>query len=330
MAKKPKGETALTIQDANDADMRRIDVQPPEPSTLVLIQMALDKGVDPDRLGKLFDLHERDQKNKAARAYAEAMNLAQAAMPTIACDAHNTHTKSNYVRVETILKAIKPVYTEHGFSLSFGQGDTKPEWCRTTCDVRHVAGHVEHFNLDLPLDGVGAKGGSVMTAVHGALSSDTYAMGRLLKKIFNLTILDETDDDGNGSGAVNDEQAKEIEKLIVDIREFIPLDVAKFCLWLGVKTPDVTQIRAKDFEKARDELKRRLATGPKIKAQVDQWQDWFAGKPSLDDCNKILVKQFETMETGTAKLLLWNFCKAQAEAIGYEYVDNKFQARAKK
>lgn len=219
-------------------------------NSLTLIARAIEKGLDPDALSKLYDLHERSEQIKSVMAYNAAMQACQAEMQPIVCDSHNPQTKSRYASVESILRKIKPVYTRHGFALSFGE-DAAPvaTHCRTTCECMHTGGHSKHYHLDLPLDGIGIKGNANMTAIHGRLSSDTYAQSRLLRKIFNLTISeDDTDMDGNIVVYISDEQVKMIEGLLVETKA----DREKFLAW--VVAGSVAEIRLADFAKARNEL----------------------------------------------------------------------------
>lgn len=249
----------------DDEIKREMQVLPPppetprEPSPLAIYAQAIDKGLSVEQLAGLLDLHERIEAKKAEAAYAAAMAAAQAEMPTIVCDAYNQQTKSKYAKLELIVKRIKPVYTKHGFSLEFGEGKADREGhCRTTCIVGHAAGHSKPFYLDLPLDGVGIKGNSNMTAIHGRLSSDTYAQSRLLKKIFNLTIQDDpTDDDGNaGGGACSDEQIGMIRDLIASVEKSgQPFEMARWLKWL--KVAKLEEIRMADFDKAVLDLNQR-------------------------------------------------------------------------
>src|SRR5437899_340628 len=50
---------------------------------LALLQAAIDKGMDPDKLGKLMDLAERWEKNQAANTFAEAIRTFQSEMPAV-------------------------------------------------------------------------------------------------------------------------------------------------------------------------------------------------------------------------------------------------------
>lgn len=165
---------------------------------LMLIERAVDKGMDPAQLKALVDLHEQWKAARAKEAFAADMNAVQSEMPCIVRDAQNTQTKSNYIRLETLTHKAKPIYTAHGFSLSFSETEsTRPNWHRITCTIRHVAGYSEQHWIDLPTDGVGPKGNAIggMNAVQGAISTGSYGQRVLTCRVFNITIAD-TDLDG--------------------------------------------------------------------------------------------------------------------------------------
>ena len=49
----------------------------PDNSPLTLIRLALEKGLEPDRMTALYNLHERHEKNLALKAFNEDFNSAQ-------------------------------------------------------------------------------------------------------------------------------------------------------------------------------------------------------------------------------------------------------------
>lgn len=177
----------------DDEPTRAIATTQPEPlNPLMLMQQAIDRGVDPAALKQLVDLQEQWRSARAKEAFAVAMNAVQIEMPCIVRDAENKHTQSRYVLLETLIHQVRPVYTKHGFSLSFSEGESKiGGWHRHICLVRHIDGHSESHYIDLPVDGVGAKGGkSSMNEVQGAISAGTYGQRILTCRVFNIVIAD--------------------------------------------------------------------------------------------------------------------------------------------
>lgn len=164
---------------------------------LMLIERAIERGIAPDQLKSLVDLQEQWAAAQAKSAYARAMTDAQSEMPVVVRDAENEHTRSRYARLETVTRLAKPVYTKHGFALSFSESESpKPTMKRIVCKVSHREGHAELHWIELPIDGTGAKGGkSSMNEVQGCISTNSYGHRVLTCNVFNITIAD-TDLDG--------------------------------------------------------------------------------------------------------------------------------------
>jgi hypothetical protein len=128
------------------------------------------------------------------------MVRAQAGIGPVFRDKFNAQTSSSYAALESIDRKISPVYTAHGFSLSFGTGDSAlVGHIRTLCDCMHEAGHTKQYHVDLPIDSAGIKGSVNKTGVHAAGSTFSYARRYLTMMIFNVVLTNE-DDDGNGAG----------------------------------------------------------------------------------------------------------------------------------
>jgi len=171
---------------------------------LLLLERAVEKGMDPAQLKALVDLHEQWRAARAAEAFAESMNACQSEMPIVVRDALNQKTESKFARLETVQQIAKPVYTRHGFALSFAEEDSNTQgFKRTICDVRHRGGHCVRYHLDLPRDGIGPKGNPIggMNAVQGCISTGSYGQRVLTCQIFNITV---ADTDSDGCPAAND------------------------------------------------------------------------------------------------------------------------------
>jgi hypothetical protein len=180
-----------------DEPQNAIAVQPTATNPLMLLERAVEKGMSPEQLRALVDLHEQWRAARAREAFMAALNSCQAEMPVMVRDGENKHTQSRYAKLDGIVHAAKPIYTSNGFALSFSEDDSKKEgFKRIVCDIVHREGHSERRWLDLPIDGTGAKGGkSSMNEVQGCISTGSYGQRVLLCRIFNITIAD-TDLDG--------------------------------------------------------------------------------------------------------------------------------------
>ncbi|WP_405648724.1 ERF family protein [Pseudomonas sp. Ld6] len=167
---------------------------------LTMIQRAAtDPAFDADKMQKMMEMYERHTDRTAAAAFNAAMVRAQAEIGPVFRDKFNAQTNSAYAALESIDRKISPVYTLHGFSLSFGTGDSPlVSHIRTVCDCMHEAGHTKTYHVDLPIDSAGIKGSVNKTGVHAAGSTFSYARRYLTMMIFNVVLTNE-DDDGNGA-----------------------------------------------------------------------------------------------------------------------------------
>jgi hypothetical protein len=167
----------------------------------VISRAASDPNVDIEKLERLMVMKERMDARQAEREFNEAMSAAQSEMGRISTDATNPQTRSRYATYGKLDSCLRPIYTRHGFALSYGTRRSELEGHITIlCDVSHKGGHVKQYECDMPADGKGAKGGDVMTKTHAAGSAMSYGQRYLLKLIFNVAI-GENDDDGNSAGS---------------------------------------------------------------------------------------------------------------------------------
>jgi hypothetical protein len=225
-----------------------------DPTPMVLLQQAIESGLNPDHLEKLMALQERWEKNQAEKAFAVAMAACQAEMPTVATDAVNTETKSRFARFETIQEVAKPIYNKHGFSLSFGDGEQSPfeGFKRIVCDCTHSAGKTRRYHIDLPIDGIGPKGNPIggMNRVQGCVSTNSYGERVLTCNIFNITIAGK-DRDGRDTQKITEEQVAIICEWIEQI-EIKPDPILK---WMDIEK--FNDLPMSKYSTVINELKRK-------------------------------------------------------------------------
>lgn len=170
----------------------------------IIERLASDPNFDTAKLEKLIELHERSEDRAAKGEFNRAMSLAQAEMRPVAADASNPQTRSRYASYAAIDNKLRPIYTKHGFGMSFNTGETPlAEHIRILCTVSHSAGFSVDYHVDMPSDGKGAKGGDVMTKTHAAGAALAYGMRYLVKMIWNVAV-GEDDRDGNQDEGVQD------------------------------------------------------------------------------------------------------------------------------
>lgn len=215
----------------------------PDSSSILAIisRAAADPNTDIEKMERLMAMYERVEGQKAKQAFDNAMGEAQEAMGPVRADANNPQTKSKYASYGALDRAIRPIYTKYGFSLSFDTGEgAPPDFVRVLCYVGHNGGHSRTYKIDMPADGKGAKGGDVMTKTHATGSAITYGQRYLLKAIFNIVVAD--DDDGNR--ASGDDKCITIEQIeaLKEIIEQTNSDIEKVCKFAKVELlPQITQ-----------------------------------------------------------------------------------------
>lgn len=163
----------------------------------MLERLAKNKEVDVGKMREIKELAQSMQAEAAAREFAIALADAQSEMEPVRVDAANKSTSSKYASHAALDRAIRPIYTRHGFTLSFDTEEGAAEgYVRVVCFVT-CRGHTRKHHIDVGNDGKGAKGGDVMTKTHAAGSAMTYAQRYLKKMIFDIAV--DRDDDGNRS-----------------------------------------------------------------------------------------------------------------------------------
>lgn len=208
-----------------------------------------------DVLQGLVAMRNDELRRVAEQKFNEAMALAQADMGRVAADKNNSQTKSRYASYAALDRVLRPVYTKHGFSLSFDTGEAPgPEIVRVLCYVSH-GGFTRTYKADMPADGKGAKGGDVMTKTHAAGSAFSYGARYLLKMIFNVAV-GEDDDDGNAAGAgetITEDQASALQAMLME--HDIPL--AKF--FKVMKIEKLSDLPVRDLPEANRQVQEVIA-----------------------------------------------------------------------
>lgn len=222
----------------------------------VIERAATNPNIDIEKMERLIQMQERVIARNDEREFNNAFTAAQSEMSPIAADCRNPQTRSKYASYAALDRVLRPIYTKHGFSLSFNTSPDAPDqYIRVTCDVMR-GGHARHYQADVPADGKGAKGGDVMTKTHATGAAMSYGMRYLLKMIFNVAI-GEDDDDGNSAGvrekSIDEKQAMKISDMI----EASGANRAKFLEYLKVDA--IENLPASRYDDAMAKLKAKAA-----------------------------------------------------------------------
>lgn len=229
-------------------------------TVLSLIERAArDPSIDIGRMQQLMEMHETVTQREAERRFNAAMSAAQAEMPRVMRNATNTHNASRYATLDAVHRAITPIVTKHGFSLSF---DTEPGapagFVRLACTVAHRDGFSRVHRADLPSDAAGSQGKANKTGIQAFGSTVSYGRRYLTLLVFNIALTNDRDDnDGQPISQaepelISDAQVCELLALIkaTDTR-------LESFLELG-QVSSLEDISTDQFENAKRMLSRKL------------------------------------------------------------------------
>jgi hypothetical protein len=180
---------------------------------------AANPDVDPDKLERLYALHERMQDKASEKSFYSAMAEMQPHLPVVEHTKKIGYTdkkgndvvKGTYTPWEDIDELVRPVYTKYGFGLSFRVEQSPNTPVCITAIVMHCDGHKTETTIQLPADSSGSK-----NAVQAVGSAITYGKRYAACAALNITtrgVDGETDDDdGEKAGQeMNASQAKKHE-----------------------------------------------------------------------------------------------------------------------
>lgn len=172
----------------------------------VIQTMCSNPDFDPAKMQQIIDMRKEMFMEQARIEFNAAMARVQGIIQPIIADADNTQTGNRYAKLVTIVKTLAPIYTQDGFSISFGVEEcsnaklAEAGWSSYTADLEHIGGYTKHYHVPLPMDTVGSQGKVNKTQIHGTKSAISYARVILMGLMFNFTTSLDVDDDGNGAG----------------------------------------------------------------------------------------------------------------------------------
>lgn len=218
-------------------------------------RVACDPGSDVDKLERMLDMQERILNRQAEREFFAALNRCQTQMGRVAADASNPQTRSKYASYAGIDRALRPIYTREGISISYDtEKAQRDDYIVVVAYVSHLSGFTKRYSVEMPADGKGAKGGDVMTKTHATGAAMSYGMRYLLKMVFNVAV-GEDDTDGNLPGM--DEHTAGLVESIGKSKSMDELKDAYGKAFKAAKTNAARQ----QISRAKDIKKKELANG---------------------------------------------------------------------
>lgn len=179
-----------------------VEVMETTPATL--IQIAVEKNVDIDKLEKLMQLQERWEANKARKEFFEALADFQYKCPVIKKtkmadfpSSKGGRVKYAFAPLDQIISQIREALKDSGLSYRWEFAELNKE-IQVTCLITHKSGHTEKTTFSGVSDNSGSK-----NEIQSDGSSLTYMRRYTLCGALGITSAEE-DVDGekkkNGSG----------------------------------------------------------------------------------------------------------------------------------
>lgn len=206
-------------------------------------RVVTNPDIDVTKIQALLDMKRQMDRDAAERAFNLAMSAAQSEIQPVARKTDADRYK--FAEFDAIDSAIRPIYTRHGFALTFGSKDSAKGLC-VTCTVLHKDGHSKDYELAGALDTAGMKDGKTKTEIQGTGSSASYLQKYLTRLIFNVVTKKDTD----GAGAADQEpittdQAAGLDKRL---RAISDKALPNFLVWAKIEA--LTEIRAAKYAAA--------------------------------------------------------------------------------
>ena len=207
-----------------------------EESPSAIMLMALNKGVDIEKLEKLLLLQQDWEKNEARKAFYAAVAAFKEAPPEVLKDKENTQfskggRKAMYASLGNLVKTVNPALGLQGLSASWTI-DQAEKLVKISCKLSHRLGHSETVTMEAPPD---ISGGNAKNAIQQIKSTVTYLRAVTFEAVTGLATTDDAnlDDDGNSAGAqfINERQLS----TIVDFINEKNVNEAKFLEYMGVE-----------------------------------------------------------------------------------------------
>ena len=170
-------------------------VTPTQPGLPTIIERAAgDPNFDVDKLQRLLDMQEAGEIRAADKLFAQALTAAEAEMEMINTNARNDQTKSKYATFAQVDREVRPIYTKHGFSITFTTEPTgMPNSILVVGTLSHHGGASRRYQVPVPITTQGFKGQAMMTETHATMAAVSYGRRNLEVMMFNLQIGDDTD-----------------------------------------------------------------------------------------------------------------------------------------
>lgn len=199
------------------------------PAPVSILERAVAQNASIEIIERLMALQERDDANRARKAFDAALSAAKAEIPTItknrtvgyANKEGGGRTEYRHEDLAEIARTVDPILGKYGLSYRFRTTSEVNQPVTVTCILSHRDGHFEENTLVAGKDESGKK-----NSIQAIGSTITYLQRYTLKAALGLAA--SNDDDGQKSEAGREINADEMEKLQALLDE-TGSDVETFC-----------------------------------------------------------------------------------------------------
>ena len=240
-----------------------MNVPAPASNLAALIDRMLKSDVDLDKADRIIEMQRDWEMREAERIFAQSLTAAEAEMETVRADASNPQTRSRYAKFASLDAAIRPIYTKHGFAISFTTEATNvPDSIMVVGTLSHALGCTRRTQIPVPIVTRGFKGQEMMTPIHATMSAISYGKRHIEVMMFNLQVGD-VDDDGNRAGQRRPQG-------LTGYRNGEPETVNPATGEVSVEPMNLALARGEDYRSWGERLMRRIRRANNID-EIDQW-----------------------------------------------------------
>ena len=226
---------------------------PIQTTPAMLLNIAIEKGAELDKLEKLMDLQMRWEANNAKKAYHQAMTQFKANPPDIDKNRHVKYqtskgtTEYDHADLFNVTEKINTELSKYGLSASWTTAQLEKQ-ISVTCRITHILGHSESTTLSSSPDDSGGK-----NSIQAIGSAVTYLQRYTLLALTGLATR-EQDNDGKSDDIkyISDKQ----KSTLVDMIQATETKEVQFLKYMNAESLD--KILATDFDKAMTALRSKV------------------------------------------------------------------------
>jgi len=128
--------------------------QPELSESALLVRMAIDKDLDPEKLDKILDMHERMKASQNKERFEQAFSEMKGELPIItkSMDAKNDDgsTMYSFAPLEELQEKCDPILSKYGFAYYWEESFIEATNCKRVIFYLSAHGHTRSNYFDVP------------------------------------------------------------------------------------------------------------------------------------------------------------------------------------